>query len=200
MYLGQDGHVICTAAFGTTALKVSATIPEGPVNVNHLCPKPGQIGLLHWDEQTTMVTLFADNVAPNPNGFPYDTSAKSQDLATRACIQECNLGESVALVLYVLSVEYKWTEGTEDPYAVVYGTDMDGSATGALRLWRFEEGDVQQGSIYIIRGLKVVTETCWNNDLWKYAPRDDGSKTVECCWRTALEDVTQVREIAKLFW
>ena len=69
----------------------------------------------------------------------------------------------------------------------------------AQRLWRFEEGDVQQGLIYIARGLKVVADTYWNAEQWKYVPRDDGSKTVECCWRTALEDVTQVSGIAQYF-
>ena len=166
----------------------------------------GQIGLLHWDEQTTVVKLLANQFSPNRTStvshdfaFQYDTSTVSQDFATWAYIQECSLGQFVALVVSVLSVEHKWTETTEDPYAVVYGKDMEGSATGALRLWRFEEEDVQQGSIYIIRGLKVVTDTCWNQDLYKYAPREDGSKTVECNWRTALEDVTHVTTITQFF-
>lgn len=138
-------------------------------------------------------------MAPCPNVFPYDVSAVSQDLATWAYIQGCSIGQFVSLVVSVLSVEHKWTDSAADPYEVVYGRDMDAVATGALRLWRFEEGDLKQGSIYIIRGLKVVAETRWSHELYKYAPLDDGSKTVECFWRTALEDVTQVREIAQFF-
>ena len=195
VYLGQDGHVICTAAFGANASRVPNTIPQGQVNVMHLCPKPGQIGLLHWDEQTTVVKLLT----PGPNIFPYDTSAVSQDFATWAHIQDATTGEFVALVVSVLSVEYKWTQDAEEPYVVVYGKDTDGTPTGALRLWRFEEEDVQQGSIYIIRGLKVEIEKFWNYDLGKYTPRDDGVKTVEATWRTALEDVTAVTEIARFF-
>ena len=122
----------------------------------------------------------------------------SQDFATCGYVQESQLGQFVALVFLAISIEDKWTEGTGDPYALVYGRDMDGVTTGAMRFWRFEEGDVQQGSIYIARGLKVVADKYWNNEEYRYVPRTDGVKSVECCWRTALEEVTHVSDIA--FW
>ena len=198
VYLGQDGFVICTAAFGACVQKMPQELPVGLVDVQNLRPKPGQTGLLHWEETTRVVKRMVKTDGGVPQAFPYDTSAVSQDLATCGYIQDSQLGQFVALVLLVISVEDKWTEATGDPYALVYGKDMDGVAT-TLRLWRFEEGDVQQGLIYIVRGLKVVADTYWNADQWKYVPRDDGSKTVECGWRTALEDVTHVGAIAQYF-
>ena len=75
---------------------------------------------------------------------------------------------------------------------------MEEATTKPMRFWRFEEGDVQQGSIYIARGLKVVADKYWNNEEYRYVPRTDGVKSVECCWRAALEEVTHVSDIA--FW
>ena len=198
VYLGQHGFVICTAAFGTCVQKVPRELPVGLVDVQNLRPRPGQTGLLHWEETTRVVKRLVGTFGAAPPAFTYDTSAVSQDLATCGYIQESQLGQFVALVFLAISVEDRWTESTGDPYAVVYVKDMDGVTT-TLRFWRFEEGDVQQGLVYIARGLKVVADTYWNADQWKYVPRDDGSKTVECCWRTALEDVTHVSGIAQYF-
>ena len=198
VYLGQDGFVICTAAFGACVQKVPLQTPVGLVNVHNLRPSPGQVGLLHWEETTRVVKRLVETDGGFQQAFPYDTSAVSQDLATCGYIQESQLGQFVALVFLAISVEDKWIESSGDPYAVVYGKDMDG-ATTTLLLWRFEEGEVQQGQIYIARGLKVVSDTYWSAEHYKYVPRDDGSKTVECCWRTALEDVTQVSSIAQYF-
>ena len=47
---------------------------------------------------------------------------------------------------------------------VVNGIDMDGAATGPLRLWRYASDDMTAGNIYILRGLKVVAKTvCWGD-------------------------------------
>ena len=53
--------------------------------------------------------FHAAYIGPKSNLFLYDTSAVSQDLATRAYIQECSVGQLVGLVLAVLSIESKWT-------------------------------------------------------------------------------------------
>ena len=181
MYLGQDGDIICTAGcIRRECVEGAGTVPQRQVSVNHFCPRAGHIGLLHWDQQTTMVKMLAAQVPPNLNAFSYDASAVLQDLATWAYVQDCGVVQFVALVLLVLMAEYNWPDGAEDPYAVVCGKDTDGGATRALHLWRLDGGDVQQGCIYTIRGLKV----------YKYVPRDDGSWTVECCWQTALEYIT----------
>ena len=96
------------------------------------------------------------------------------------------------------SVEEQWTQGDES-YLQVHGYDMDGVATGALRFWRHEVGDIIEGKIYLIRGLKVVDQTYWSDDAYKYVPKEDGSKTVELTFRTAIEDLTEVTEIAQYF-
>ena len=141
---------------------------------------------------------MAESFHAPERAFPYDTSAVSQDFATWAYIQESQLGQYVALVFLAIGIEDKWTDGNSEPYALVYGRDMEGATTKPMRFWRFEEGDVQQGSIYIARGLKVVADKYWNNEEYRYVPRTDGVKSVECCWRTALEEVTHVSDIA--FW
>ena len=76
---------------------------------------------------------------------------------------------------------------------------MDGCTIPPLRLRRFEASDVQEHHIYIMRGLKVVPERCWNDVTWKWEPRTDVQKATECDFRTAAEDVTHVPEIKAFF-
>jgi hypothetical protein len=130
--------------------------------------------------------------------FEYETSAVAPDFATVDHIQEYPKGHFVALVIRPQSVEEQYTTGRE-PYLRVHGFDMDGTATGAIRFWRYTASDIISGKIYIIRGLKVVEETYWSDDAWKYTPKEDGAKTIEITYRTAVEDVTDVVEIAKYF-
>ena len=202
VYLGQGhGHVICTAAFGPIVSRMPPTLPEGLMDVKNLCPRPGQTGILHWGDRTVVSRCSAENalqdLGSQPEDFFHDTSAVAQNLATCAFIQQSTIGQLVDLVFYVQSFEDKWQEKNDQPYVVVYGVDMDGVQTGAMRLWRYEAGEVEQSKIYIGRGLKVVASTYWKGG--QYAPRDDGSKTVECGWRTALEDVSHVLDIAQYF-
>ena len=198
-YLGQDGYVVCAAAFGPNAAKIPTAVSQGLVNVTNLHPKPGNIGMLQWDDQTSLIKVLAEYDYPSPIEFPYDTSTISHDFATWAYIQECPVNDYVSLVVSVLTVEIKWTD-KQEPFVVIYAKDMDGRTTGALRLWRHEEGDVEQGCLYIIRGLKVELAKTWSYELGKYVPRDDGAKTADCSWRTALEDVTQVKAIQAKFY
>ena len=58
---------------------------------------------------------------------------------------------------------------------------------------------MSQGNVYAARGMKVVADTYWDSVTWKYLPKDDGSKTVECTPRTALEDVTNVPDTVQFF-
>ena len=104
----------------------------------------------------------------------------------------------VALVIRVQSVGEQIVQ-TGGPYLLVHGFDMDGVASGPLRLWRAGDGDITQGSIYIIRGLRVVQATYWSDEARAYVPKEDGSKTVEITIRTAFEEVTDVPEISQYF-
>ena len=135
----------------------------------------------------------------HPHVLPYDTSTETVDFATHAYAVACNLGEFVAVVVRPNSVEAKSTSDKGEPYLVVHGKDMSGQPIGPLRLWRHHEGDVEAFSTYIMRGLKVVCETVWSEDLHKYVPRADQAKTVECSFRTAVEDVSHVPSIVSWF-
>ncbi len=77
--------------------------------------------------------------------------------------------------------------------------DIEGVPTGALRFWRFEEGEIAEGHVYIARGLKVSAERRWDDDLNKYVDRDDGSKRMECTSRTAVEDVSHISDVMSFF-
>ena len=142
-------------------------------------------------------------VSPVPDApliFPYQPSeGPLSDFATRSYVQEADLGVFIALVMRVQSVEMRTTSEKCEPYLVVHGTDMDGRNIGPLRLWRFEEADVKVRKVYIFRGLKVVLETVWSMEEWKYIPRQDKAQTVECTSRTAVENVSRVPSIAQYF-
>ena len=43
---------------------------------------------------------------------------------------------------------------------------------------------------YIIRGLKVMLETYWNGET--YVAKHSQSRTLECSFRTAVEDISKV--------
>ena len=45
----------------------------------------------------------------------------------------------------------------------------------------------------------IVDQMVWSDDQYRYVPKDDGSKTVEITFRTAIEDVSAVSEIAQYF-
>ena len=199
MYVGQDKHVIAIAAFGDDVNQLPESILGCLVNVHGLRPRAGQMGTLYWSELARIVKSLEQVDAGVPPVFEYETAAVTQDLATMAHIQDYPKGDFVALVIRPQSVEARYTEAGE-PYLLVHGYDMNGAVTGALRFWRYEDGDIIEGKIYIIRGLKIVDETCWSDDAWKYVPKEDGTKTVEIAYRTALEEVTDVVEVAQYFF
>ena len=66
----------------------------------------------------------------------------------------------------------------------------DGSGkAGQIYIFRFQEGDVVAGQIYICRGMKVMPEMykpSWS-DVW--VATEDGRKKVECGFKSAVEDV-----------
>ena len=77
--------------------------------------------------------------------------------------------------------------------------DIEGVATGVLRFWRFEEGDIAEGRAYIARGLKVAAERQWDDHLNRCVCRDDGRRRTGCTGRTAVEDVSRVSDIMVIF-
>ena len=201
VYFGDaEGNVICSLAYGDAVKNIPAeNALNSLVNVSSLKPRPGQIGFLYWSDDTQVSQILETNDTSMTPVFPYDISCTSKDFATLAFVQGMKVGEYVALVIKVLMVEPKTTADKGEPYLVVTGLDTDNASVGYLRLWRFEEGDVVEGNAYIVRGLKVVEETVWDEEKWRYVPRGDGTKKAECKDRTAMEDVTHVDGIMEFF-
>ena len=113
-----------------------------------------------------------------------------EDIGTWELVQGKDAGDLVDLLLRVTAVQEKYTAQKEEPFLEVNGVDVNGTRVDTIRMWRWEEGGVRVGAIYILRGLKISPATYWCSDAWKYVPRENGSKTVEISARTAAEDVT----------
>ena len=158
------------------------------------------MGIIYWSEvsKITRRTEHTDGGPGYPLHFGYDTSTVTRDFATMEFIQGVPTAEYVALVLRPRSVEERVTT-TGESFLAVHGFDMDGAATGAIRLWRHEAYDIIQGNIYIIRGLKVAEVVSWSEDEWQWKAKKNGGKAVEHTFRTAIEDVTEVADISQFF-
>ena len=135
-----------------------------------------------------------------PLEFPYDTTVGSSDFASYQSWQEFKIGAYVAFPFRALSVQEKYShEGRGDPYLEVQGVDCEGAAFGTLRFWRFSEGAVSEGGIYLARGLKVAADRAWDYKLEKYMPNPDLPRTLESNARTAIEDVSNTATISTFF-
>ena len=122
-----------------------------------------------------------------------------EDIGTWELVQGKDAGDLVDLLVRVTAVQEKHTAQKEEPFLEVNGVDVNGARVDTIRMWRWEEGDVRVGAIYILRGLKISPATYWCSDAWKYVPRENGSKTVEISARTAAEDVTEVAAFNEYF-
>ena len=166
--------------------------------VSALKPRAGNKEVLYWTEHTKVSVQLEDVDQGGPPVFPYDVSV-STDFATVAIAQEAMLGDHIARVFKACAVETRYTYESNESYLEVQGVDIEGVPTGALRFWRFEEGDIAEGRVYIARGIKVAAERRWDDELNKYVCRDDGSKRMECTGRTAVEDVSHVDAVVTFF-
>ena len=122
-----------------------------------------------------------------------------EDIGTWELVQGKDAGDLVDLLVRVTAVQEKHTAQKEEPFLEVNGVDVNGARVDTIRMWRWEEGDVRVGAIYILRGLKISPATYWCSDAWKYVPRENGSKTVEISARTAAEEVTEVAAFNEYF-
>ena len=143
---------------------------NGLLNVSALRPRAGQVRVLYWSDDTQLSRNIEENDTSMTPAFPYDTSSTSKDFATLGFVQEMKVGDHVALVIKVLEVETKITADKGEPYLLITGVDTDNAVVGHLCPWRFEEGDVVEGNVYIVRGLKATAETSWDEGKWKYVP------------------------------
>ena len=118
-------------------------------------------------------------------------------LATKAWVRDqCSVGDYVDMYLHRVQVVAKWTTNGESPYQQLYGVDAVGDTVGPIRLWRFEDGDIRDRSSVVLRGLKVVPPTVWDEAQWAYVPNRDGPNSIECSYRTAVEHVDDVDGMA----
>ena len=129
---------------------------------------------------------------------PYDASSVGSCFASYQYAQECEVNTFIDLVLFVKACEQKETT-TGDSFLQVYGIDIDGHNIGPIRLWRFGQQDMEARVVYIVRGLKVVMESYWCNTQLKYIQSPNQTKSLEASWRTAIENVNEVPEIAAYF-
>ena len=199
VYLGKDGYVLTTVAFGDDVSRIALTLEGSLVTAAALHPRFGEMGVLHWTGDTVLTQKLEPHHLSIPMEFPYDTTAITDGFATWQHVQTMRLNDYAALVLKVISVVEKATMAQGEPYLEIYGADMDGARVGALRLWRWEEGDICCGEVYILRGLRVQHEQVWCPETWKWVPRTDGSLTLECGIRTAAERVSHVAAISTFF-
>ena len=200
VYFGdEEGYIVCTLASGENIQRVPpASALNGLATVSALKPRPGNKGVLYWTEDTKVSVQLEGVDLGGPPVFPYDVCV-SPYFATMAFAGEVKLGEHIALVFKALAVETRYTYDSNEAYLEVQGVDIEGAPTGALRFWRFEEGDIAEGRGYIARGLKVAAERRWDDELNKYVCRDDGTRRMECTGRTAVEDVSHVAAIMTFF-
>ena len=194
LYVGQGTCMIGIAFFGDQLEHLKDIAISSFVDITGLKIRAGQINMFYCSEATVVSN------STDPQTFEYET-AGLDDLATMSYINECNVGIFVDLVIHTTQVEARLSNeqtADEQPFLLVHGYDMESVPTGSLRFWRYEDGDIAEGKTYIVRGLKVVDDKWWCDGAG-YVPRGDGSKTVEICWRTAVEDVTHVQQLSRNF-
>ena len=73
---------------------------------------------------------------------------------------------------------------------------MEWHEVGPVRLWGHEWGDVCEDGIYILRGLKVAVERVWDAATGSYVNNTQGLKKLDYDARTAIENVTDKKEVA----
>ena len=194
VYVGQGTCVIGIAFFGEQLEHLRDIAISSLVDITGLKIRLGQINMFYCGE----ATVVSNHQSIAPHAFAYETAGLDH-LATMSYLNECNVSSFVDLVIHATQVEARLSnEQTidEQPFLLVHGYDMETVPTGALRFWRYEDGDIAEGKTYIVRGLKVVDDKWWCDGAG-YVPKGDGSKTVEICWRTAVEDVTHVQQLSR---
>ena len=154
-----------------------------------------------WSAETCYVKHMRRHDG-RPTAFPNMLNTipfPSDELATYSYVQTKNAGEFVAIVLQVKALQPSFTE-TGEPYLSVQSSlDMEGRAGAPFRMWRFADGELILNHIYMIRGLKVMAEMYWDSWSQSRQPSENGKMRLERCFRTAVEDVTELEEFAEYF-
>ena len=196
-YLGSDGAVVCMLATGESVGKLRPYLDyaNALVNLTAVERRAGKEEL-YMTASSTCVTCIEP--VDGPYSFPYNVADVNKSFATKNVYLQLHVGSFVDVVLRTYAVEERQRQDGQ-PYLHLSGVDMAGEHVGPLRLWNFEEGNVHDGCIYILRGLKVALEQYWDEAAYKYVNNSEGRKTVICDARTAAEDVTDAFAISQIY-
>ena len=111
------------------------------------------------------------------------------NFVTMQSLESKSSGDFVTLAMTTSNVNQDLWTRSGDSYIELEGWDMDGKMVPKIKMWRYDESDnIETNRICIIHGLKV-------KDNWNWG----SSRVAECCYRTAIEDATDVPAIARLF-
>jgi hypothetical protein len=179
LYFGQDGYVQCIIVGSGQTLSFTDDTKSHDFNLHGLRYE-ARSGLLFLSGESQ--SDKCDHTLPFEHCLDYTATVQSVDVMTT--------GDFVSIAISVQKVTTDlWTHGG-DPYIELDGFDMEQNMLAKLKLWRYDETDnIQSNKCYIIHGLRV--KQGW--ETW------GSSKVAECCYRTALEDVSGVALIAQLF-
>ena len=198
LYVGKEGYIVTVHWYGDEEKPIFNENQVGSLlDLKDVQARPGQLGQL-FAVRSTEIRIRMEPVDA-PVSFPYHTEEVANYFATWAWVQECKKGTMVDLVVQVTQAEQKETSTSNEPYMQVWGKDMEGAAVGPLRFWRHTEEEIEERITYIFRGMKVVSDQMWSEDLWKYVSKPDGPQTLECNPRTAIENVDGVSAIMAYF-
>jgi hypothetical protein len=179
IYVGQDGYVQCIIVANTHFSLFTDATKGHDFNL---------LGL-RYEARSQLLFLSAEGQSELcEHAAPFDHCL--DHTATVQSVAPMTAGEFVTVAISVQKVnDNLWTQGG-DPYIEIDGWDMDQTMLTRLKMWRYDESDhIGSNRIYIIHGMKV-----------KHGWESWGSSSVpECCYRTAMEDVTDVAAIANWF-
>ena len=193
------GRVLCALANGHFADQVPTELPRHAcIDSSALQPQAGDIGVTSWAEGTQITRRLHPTDVGHTYVFPYEVASDySADFASMAYVRDyARVGTYVAIAFRVSFVEEKYT-AVGEPYLQVMGVDTERVAVGPLRLWQRRAGDLHAGRAYVFRGLKVVNDRMWDALQYAWIRSSDAPKTVECCQRTAWEDVDDLESITQ---
>ena len=198
MYVGDAGYVACIMAFVKAASMSTEDYVGCLVDITSVKPRQGQLGIIEATAETLVSKRFESVRSELPCVFPYFTENVDDHFATMDHARRASINTHVDIVVRCTIVEER-TKDDGESYLIVYGVDMDGATVGPLRMWRFCENNAHAQNIYIVRGLKVVADRQWSDHVWDYVTCTDGSKQLQCDYRTAIEDVTHNLAITSIF-
>jgi hypothetical protein len=179
LYFGQDGYVQCIIVGSAQFLSFTDDTKGHDFNLQGL----------RYEARSELLFLSGEGQSEKcAHALPFEHCL--DNTASVQSVESMTPGDFVTVAIAVQKVNTNlWTQ-MGDPYIEIDGLDMEQNMLTRLKMWRYDEADhIDTNRIYIIHGMKV--KQGWEG--W------GSSKVPECCYRTAMEDVTDVAAIAKWF-